>query len=341
MKIRLVALIALLLVALFAAAPAEARAPTGRKLTIGMVQMTDVIVYEDAVRGFREGLAELGYERGKNLTIKRRVVLGNTQGLWDKVQLLLALHRYVDEFIALKVDMVVFVGTPATEYGARRAADAGIPVMFIGVSMPKAVDDIEQGWITGSSTFVEPDRILNLVRALLPNARRLGFVLSPDPNAQMLVEELKPLAESRKFEVDVFDVDTNADAHTAAAHFRQTKPDVFLILPDTWVGRDDFYNANVFRDELIGPAKTPTVSLVFEAFDLFPEHVAISLGIPFETSGRMGAPIFDRLINGAPPQEVPIVYPTKSDVRVHVQTARRSGIEVTPSLLKLATEVAE
>ncbi|MCB0219528.1 MAG: hypothetical protein KDH09_07540, partial [Chrysiogenetes bacterium] len=110
--------IALAIALLLAAAPAHARAPEGRKLTIGIVQMTDVIVYEDAVRGFREGLAGLGYERGKNLTIKRRVVLGETKGLWDKVQLLLALHRYVDEFIALKVDMVVFVGTPATEYGA-------------------------------------------------------------------------------------------------------------------------------------------------------------------------------------------------------------------------------
>lgn len=334
-------LIALAIALLLAAAPAHARAPEGRKLTIGIVQMTDVIVYEDAVRGFREGLAGLGYERGKNLTIKRRVVLGETKGLWDKVQLLLALHRYVDEFIALKVDMVVFVGTPATEYGARRAADAGIPVMFIGVSMPKAIDDIAQGWITGSSTFVEPDRILNLVRALMPRARRLGFALSPDPNAQMLVKELRPLAEGRDFTVDAFDVDSNADSHKAAKHFRDTKPDVFLILPDTWVGRDNFVNANVFRDELLGPAKTPTVSLVFEAFDLYPEHVAISLGIPFETSGRMGAPIFDKLVNGAPPVEVPIVYPTKSDVRVHVQTARRSGIEVTGSLLKLATEVAE
>ncbi|MCB0219376.1 MAG: hypothetical protein KDH09_06745, partial [Chrysiogenetes bacterium] len=264
-----------------------------------------------------------------------------TKGLWDKVQLLLALHRYVDEFIALKVDMVVFVGTPATEYGAARAADAGLPVMFVGVSMPAAIDEIEKGWITGASTYVEPDRILNLVRALLPKAKRLGFALSPDPNAQKLVDELRPLAESRDFTVDAFDVDSNADSHKAAKHFLETRPDVFLILPDTWIGRDDFVNADVFRNDMLGPAKIPTVSLVFEAFDLYPDVVAVSLGIPFETSGRMGAPIFDQLVNGKAPRQVPIAYPSKSDIRVHVQTARQTGIEVTGSLLKLATEVAE
>lgn len=335
-----VRLLFLLVVVMLVPGRVHAKAPEGKTFTIGMVQMTDVIVYTDAVRGFREGLGELGYERGENLEIKRRVVLGKTKGLWDKVQLLLALHNYVDEFIDLKVDMVVFIGTPATEYGARRADDAGIPVMFIGVSMPAAIDDLEEGWITGSSTFVEPARTLNLIRAVLPEAKRLGFALSPDPNAERLVEELQPLATERGLVVDPYKVVTNGDAHAAAAHFRRNRPDVFLILPDTWIGRDDFANANVMRDELLLPARVPTLSLVHEAFNLFPDVVAISLGLTYEKCGRMGAPIFDRMINGTPASEIDIAYET-SGVRLRVQTLRNSGIEVTPSLLKLATEVAE
>lgn len=315
--------------------------PAGRTFTVGLVQMTDVEFYDDAIIALRKELRELGWTEREDIKIIRRVVLGETRGLWDKIELLTALHGYIDEFIERKVDLVVTVGTPATNYGAERAHGAGIPTMFMAVSMPHVFDFKDEGWITGSTTFVHPGRIIRLIANTVPHVKRVGMVLSDDPNARGLYEMLAPVAQEVGITMMVYEVDTNADAHDAAQYFLQNPPDVFLVIPDTWAGRDDEANSKTMMRELFHNTQLPIVAAFPEAADVFPRDVALSLGVPFDSTGTAAAHLVDRILNGTPPGQIPIAAPTDPIIRVRRNAALKTGFPLTPALLKIADEVVE
>src|SRR5512137_1983128 len=73
---------------------------------------------------FQQGLRELGYIEGKNISVEKRNSIGSDQEL----QVLAA------ELVSSKVDVIVIVGTPPTR--AALAATKTIPVVFAAVGDP-------------------------------------------------------------------------------------------------------------------------------------------------------------------------------------------------------------
>ena len=76
-----------------------------------------------ALAGLRQGLKDLGYHEGINLTIEARFADGRRE----------TLPPLVKELLALRVDVLVTLGTPATV--AAREMTSG-PIVFIGVGNP-------------------------------------------------------------------------------------------------------------------------------------------------------------------------------------------------------------
>lgn len=333
------------ILALFVGALVPLRAhsapPEGKTFTIGLVQMTDVVFYDDAIIAMRKELERLGWNDRKQLKILRRVALGQTKGIWDKLELLGALHGYIDEFIDRKVDLIITVGTPATTWGAERAHARGIPTMFMAVSMPGVLDFRDEGWLTGSTTFVHPGRIIRLISNTIPDVKRVGMILSPDPNARGLYELLEPVAKEVGITLMVYEVDKNEDAKAAAAYFLANTPDAFLVIPDTWAGRDDKANSKVMIEQLFRKTKLPIIGAFPEATDVFPHDVALSVGVPFASTGTAGAVLVDKILNGTPPGSIPIAAPAKPEIHVRKAAALHTGFPLTPALLKIADEVSE
>ncbi len=315
-----------LLAVVLLAGAVRAEEPPRKMYKIGIVQITDAFVYSRALQGFLKELAAQGYQRGVNVDITRRTVLGPTKGLWDKAQVYFALKGYIQEFADAKVDLVITVGTPATLHGAPLAHKDGLRVMFAGVSDPELVDFRKEGWITGSTTFMHPSVVLDYIKQLTPRVKKIMTTVSTDPNAIRYYTLLAEAGKKAGYEVTDFRVDTNADAPKAAAFMRTAPVDAFVVIPDTWIGRDDVANGRVLFKDGAAPRKMLIVSAIPETFEIFPEDMSFAVGGSFSESGRQAAILVTKIIGGADPGSLPIVYQDKPTLKYSLKVLEKYGI---------------
>src|SRR5262245_55406394 len=125
------------------------------------------------VDAFREGLRQLGYVEGKNITLEQRFAEGKLDRLPD----------LVDELIRLKVDVIFALNTPAA-----RAAKNGtktIPIVFTWVADPlDLVASLARpgGNITGLTTVTADlsAKRLEVLKETLPGVSRVAVLLHSD-----------------------------------------------------------------------------------------------------------------------------------------------------------------
>jgi putative ABC transport system substrate-binding protein len=106
---RVLSLVTLILALLAAPLAVEAQPARGVH-RIGFLGNSTAALEAHLVGPFREGLRELGYVEGQNLVIEYRWA----EGQYERFPTLIA------ELLALKVDVIVTAGTPATQPSRRQ-----------------------------------------------------------------------------------------------------------------------------------------------------------------------------------------------------------------------------
>ena len=152
-----------------------ARAQQAGKIPrIGFIGNSTAALEANLIGPFRDGLRELGYEEGRNLIIEFRWA----EGKYDRFPALIA------ELLAVKVDVIVTAGTPATL--AIKKATSTVPLVFIAVGDPVGTGIVPSlarpgGNITGLSS-ISPDlegKRLELLREVVPKLAHVAVFLNP------------------------------------------------------------------------------------------------------------------------------------------------------------------
>ena len=165
--------------------------------TIGVVQFTTVPSLDNCYEGFVKGLAAEGYVEGENLTIDFQNANADVS-IADTEAQTMAQKKY---------DLVGAIATPAamSAYGACKANN--IPVVFIAVSDPvsaQLVESLEKsGTIcAGSSDQLPIEAQLQLIRAFLPEAKKIGILYTTsEPNSITDLGIIEGLAPKYGFEI--------------------------------------------------------------------------------------------------------------------------------------------
>jgi len=180
------------------------------------------------VAAFDQGLAELGWHNGRNITVEHR----SADGHFDRLPVLVA------ELIDRKVDLIVALSAPET--AAARKATETIPIVFVVHGDPIRTGDIQSlshpgGNVTGLSQK-HPElsaKQLDLPKQIAPSTSRVA-VLWNAANPAKLADwrELEPAARTLGVELQSFEVRGPADFDNAFGAIREHHPDALLTLGD-------------------------------------------------------------------------------------------------------------
>ncbi len=209
-----------------AAWPLAARAQQPAMPVIGFLSGRSPSDAASAVAAFRQGLGEIGYIEGKNLTIEYRWA----EGRYDRLPAL------VTDLVGRQVAVIAATGGDPTPLAAK-AATTTIPIVFTIGGDPVQLGLVASfnkpgGNVTGV-TFMNLEfgaKRLELLHRLVPNAALIAMLIDPNyplPSAEM--RDVQTAARSLGLQINVLNASTESQMDAAFTNMVQQRAGALLV----------------------------------------------------------------------------------------------------------------
>ena len=296
---------------------------------IGFLGNTTAALEANLIEPFRQGLRDLGYEEGRNITIEYRWA----EGKYERFPALIA------ELVALNLDVMVTAGTPAAL--AVKKAAISVPLVLAAIGDPVGAGVVPSlarpgGNITGLSataTDLEGKR-LQLLGEVVPGLSHVAVMWNPlNVFQEISIKQLSAAGQTLKIKVQPVAVGVAEDLGTAFATLMKDKPQALIILAD----RIFLHN----RARLMDFATHNRLPGVYAYRELVEAGGLMSFGPSYEDLHRRAATYVDKILKGAKPADLPLEQPTKFNLVVNLRAAEALGLTIPGSILARADEVIE
>ena len=213
----------------------------------------------------------------------------------------------------------------------RAVKDLGVPVVFAMVINPHAIG-LEGKSVTGVEVFVSVESQLDQIRAVLPNATRVGVVYDPQSSGY-IVDLAKEAAKKRGLTIVGHAVHSATEAIVAMDNMRGV--DVFWMLPDTTVITQETVKHLVL---LSLERKIP----IFAISEKYVKNGALlALGINPIRLGRQIGRMANRVLSGESAASIPFEPIENGDIYINTSVAMRFKIQIPPDVLGRAYKTEE
>jgi ABC-type uncharacterized transport system substrate-binding protein len=271
--------------------------------------------------GLTEGLRDLGYVKGQNITYVWRSAAGNPN----------VLPELAAELVALRVDIIATVATLPVR--AAKSATSTIPIVFL------LGDAVTTGIVSNLSrpgvSFLNDElssKRLELLRDVMPSLQSVAVFHDPNTTRKFL-EVTEDTGRRLGLKLQVFEltgVDTFEQAFAAVAAERLEAVDVLASA---------FFNAN--RDRFAELALKYRLPAIYESGEYVRAGCLLSYGPNLAKPFKQAATYADKIIKGTKAGDLPVEQPTKFEMLVNLKTAKAIGLNLSDSFLLRADEVIE
>jgi putative ABC transport system substrate-binding protein len=313
-----------------AAWPLAAQAQQAAIPVIGFLGFGSSDLFAARSRAFRQGLQEIGFVDGQNVTIEFRW----GEGRYDRMPALAA------DLARRQVTVIVAAGgVPSAQ--AAKAATTTIPIVFVLGTDPVDIGLVASlnrpgGNVTGVYNLNAElgGKLLELLHELVPTAASIAWLMNPtNPNAEALTRGRLAAARALGLQLHVLHASTQSDLGAVFATAVQLRVGALAISGDQL-----FIGSNDQLVELAARHAVPTISP-------FREFAAagglMGYGGSFAEPHRLAGVYTGRILKGEKPADLPVQQSTKVELIINLKTAKALGITVPISLLGRADEVIE
>jgi putative ABC transport system substrate-binding protein len=310
-------------------AGAVAQAQQPKKIhRIGVLAEGSPQGYGLRIGAFLQGLRELGYAEGKNITIEYRFAEGRRE-------------RHADlaaQLVRLKVDVIVAAGGTGVALALKEATST-IPIVMAHGGDPVARGIIASlarpgGNITGL-TSISPElagKRLELLKETVPRLTRVGVLWDPaGQGAAAVVKETEVAARGMGVQVQSLEVRSPEDFEDVfkAATIGRSQALIITGTPVTTT-----YGTRIV--ELATRSRLPTMSTQSQ---LVGTSGLMSYGPSLPDLYRRSATYVDKILKGAKPADLPVERPMKFEFVINLKAAKQIGLTIPPNVLARADKV--
>lgn len=281
----------------------------------------------DAVRkGLEDELAERGFAGEEAI----RIVFRSADGRVGRAE------EIAHAFASTKADVIVAISTPSAQAAVR--ATTSTPIVFTAVADPIAAGLVEDpsapgGNVTGISDHAPIKRNLDLVREVVPAARRLGVVYTPsEDNSVVLVERLKEAAADYDLTVVEARAVSQTDVGMATEGLVERVDAIYVPADNT---------AMAALDAIVAVAEANDLPLLASDVNAVPRGAIAALGFNYYEVGRQTGRIVARVLAGEDPGAIPVEPVRASELYVNPRAAAAMGVTLPETLLARAKLVGE
>ena len=277
-------------------------------------------------QAFREGLRDLGWVEGKNITIEYRYANGSDSRLPDLVA----------DLIRQKVDIIVTSVT--TDTLAAKSATSTIPIVMA------AGDPLVTGIvaslarpganITGLSQMAPElsGKRLEVLKEIVPKLSRVAVLWNPEIRVSTFSwEEMQHPARELKVQAHSLEIRSPDDLEKAFEKATKARVDALVIMPDPVT------RTNLKRiAELAIKHRLPSVFHIREFAEV---GGLMAYGPDRSDLFRRAATYVDKILKGTKPADLPVEQPMKFELIFNLKAANQIGLTIPPNVLVRADRV--
>jgi putative tryptophan/tyrosine transport system substrate-binding protein len=277
---------------------------------------------------FREGVAEVGFVEGRNVTIEYRWAEGHN-----------------DRLPALATDLVrrgvTVIAANSQATVAAKAATTTIPIVFLTGADPVQVGFVASlsrpgGNLTGITSLDTElgGKRLQLLHELLPNASTMAALVNPTfPGSDLQARQLQSAASTMGLQLHMLHASTERDIDAAFENLDRLRAKGLVI------GNDPFFNS--WSERLAALTLRYGLPAVYEYRSFVTAGGLMSYGGRIADQYRLLGVYAGRILKGDKPADLPVQQSSIAELIINLRTARTLGLTVPIPLLGRADEVIE
>ncbi len=285
------------------------------------------VTMQPRYEAFREGLRDLGYVEGQNITVEYRYAQGGEERL----------PELAAELVQLRVDVILAGGTSAA-LAAKQVTNT-IPIVFGASNEPVEAGLVASlarpgGNVTGLSLMNSQliGKRLELLKEAVGNVTRVAVLAYPIwATAERDWNETQIAARALGLQLVRLDVQRPDEFAGSFETATRERADALFTLPTLF-----FVGERTSIVELAAKHRLPAMyeqRLVVEAGGL------LAYGANASHLFRRAAYYVDRILKGTRPTDLPVEQPMVFDFVINLRTAEALGLTIPPHVLMQATEV--
>jgi putative tryptophan/tyrosine transport system substrate-binding protein len=307
--------------------PTEAQQPK-KVYRIGYLQTSSREQLLHLTKALKEGMQDLGYVEGRDITFEHRFADGKPERL----------PALATELVRLKVDVIVTATNPTTV--AAKLATSTIPIVMANGNDPVGAGLVASlarpgGNISGLTQDVGDElwgKRLELLKEVVPKLSRVAILWRPsfEPNATRK-KPTEEVAQKLGLVVRFTEFQEADDFKNAFASMGKERVGGVLVFGDPVA----FERRAQIADFAVRN-RLPTIYNIREFVEV---GGLMSYGASLADQWRRAATYVDQILKGAKPAELPVEQPMKFEFIINVKTAKQIGLTIPPNVLARADKV--
>jgi len=234
-----------------------------------------------------------------------------------------------------KPDLIIAIATPSAQAVAPEAMRHKIPVVFTAVTDPlqaKLVNNLDaqepDALITGVSDALPIKSLLEFVRLMVPQLKKLGIIYNPgESNSASQIQEMQKVAESMGLTLVLAVAAKTADVASAAESL-VGRCDAILIPNDN--------TAVAAVEGAVLVAEKNNIPILAADFGSVDRGVAAAIGYTRQGLGQEAGTMAKEIIKGKAPGLIPVKHTHPLQIKINAWAAEKMKISFPPELLQKA-----